>query len=359
MRLRRTALKKPLPVVIVEAIAWTYVALSVLLFVLAIVIACRDSGGSSSGILFAVLYGLCLLSLPVGMVFALRLGRRTWFLAPNGIVTGLFLIGALEALCDSMAALPFALLALLFGIGPMVLLFLPSSRRWFNEMSGDDAPSPFGCAGIVVGVLWLAFVGPCLSDLYFSKQRMTTALSSAMAMRGRNLNISMAENQLAHESGGDWIDPASFSNSTQYVQALWAKLGEDEAPCPYPDIWCIAVNPPDNDKFPVMVTANIDPRELLCSQDKDQPLKLTCPEEWGGTCFKFCEKAGVIVYKGGASQVIKRKYARPKFVFPNGIAKPGPDTYFLTPTGRVVFFGFTGEAGNDRISLKNEDDFYD
>ena len=339
-------LKKPLPVVIVETLGWIYVMLSVLLFILAIVNACRGSDESLSGILFVLLFGLCLLSLPVGMVFALRLGRRTWFLAPNTIVMSLCLIGAIEALCSSATALPFVLLALLFGIGPMVLLFLPSSSRWFNEMSGDDSPSPFGCAGIVVvGVLWLAFVGPCLSDLYFSKQRMTTALSSAMAMRGRNLNISMIENQLAHESGEDWIDPASFTNSTQYVKALWAKLGEGKVPCPYPDSWCVVVNPPDNDKFPVMVTANIDPRELLRPSNADRPLKLTCPKEWGGSCFKFCEKAGVIVYKGGVSQIFRNKYVRPSLIFSDGMPKPRPDTYFLTPTGRVDFVERQAQSG--------------
>ena len=66
-------LKKPLPVVIVETLSWIYVMLSVLLFILAIVSACRGSGESLSGILFAVLFGLCLLALPVGMFFALRL----------------------------------------------------------------------------------------------------------------------------------------------------------------------------------------------------------------------------------------------------------------------------------------------
>ena len=156
-------------------------------------------------------------------------------------------------------------------------------------------------------------------------------------MRGRNLYVFMMQDNQEHESGGDWIDPASFSNSTQFVQALWAKLDEDKAPCPYPDSWCIAVNPPDNDKFPVMVTANIDPRELLRPSNEDQPLKLTCPKEWGGSCFKFCEKAGVIVYKGGASQIFKNKYVRPSLIFNDGIPKPGPDTYFLTPTGRVDF----------------------
>ena len=330
-------LKKPLPVTIVETLGWIYVMLSVLLFILAIVNACRGSDESLSGILFVLLFGLCLLSLPVGMVFALRLGRRTWFLVPNTIVMSLCLIGAIEALCSSATALPFVLLALLFGIGPMVLLFLPSSSRWFNEMSGDDSPSPFGCAGIVVvGVLWLAFVGPCLSEMYFSKIGMQNALSHAMAARGRALWGCIVFNH-SREAGKDWVDASSCTNSTQFVQALWAKLGEDKAPCPYPDSWCIAVNPPDNDKFPVMVTANIDPRELLCSQDKDQPLKLTCPKEWGGTCFKFCEKAGVIVYKGGASQIFKNKYVRPSLIFNDGIPKPGPDTYFLTPTGRVDF----------------------
>ena len=69
-------LKKPLPVVIVEAIAWMYVMLSALLFVCAIVNACRDGGESLSGILFVFLYGLCLMSVPVGMAILLRRGRR-------------------------------------------------------------------------------------------------------------------------------------------------------------------------------------------------------------------------------------------------------------------------------------------
>ena len=84
-----------------------------------------------------------------------------------------------------------------------------------------------------------------------------------------------------------------------------------------------------------MVTANIDPRELLRPSNEDQPLKLTCPKEWGGSCFKFCEKAGVIVY--GNTKIVKSKYARPNVIFPDGMPKPGTDTYFLTPTGRVDF----------------------
>ena len=250
-------LKKPLPVVIVEAIAWTYVVLSVLLFICAIVNACRDGGESLSSILFAGLIGLCLLSLPIGMALSLRRGRRLWFLAPNAIVMILCFLGAIISLCDSLSALPFVLMSGLLLIGPIVLLHLPSSSRWFNELSGDDASDRRGCVLIVVaGVLWLGFVGPCLCELHYcSKGAMQAALSAAMAMRGRELHGYIGLNNQSRESGKDGVDASSCTNSTQFVNALWAKFGEDKGPCPYADSWCVAVNPPRHDKFPVMVTA--------------------------------------------------------------------------------------------------------
>ena len=341
-------LKKPLPVVIVEAIAWMYVMLSALLFVCAIVNACRDGGESLSGILFVFLYGLCLMSVPVGMAILLRRGRRLWFLVPNTIVMTLCFLGAITPCGDSMATLPFGLVALLLVIVPIVLLHLPSSSRWFNELSGDDAPDRCGCAiMVVVGVLWLGFVGPCLSEVYFSKIGMQNALSHAMAIRGRGLHSYICLNNHSRESGKDWVDASSCTNSTQFVSALWAKFGEDKGPCPYADVWCVAVNPPSDDQFPIFVTANIDPRELLRPQDEKQPLKLTCPKEWGGVCFRFCEKAAVVVNGGGLARVVKSKYSRSKVIFPNGIPKPGPDTYFLTPTGRVDFVERHTQPGTD------------
>ena len=147
------------------------------------------------------------------------------------------------------------------------------------------------------------------------------------------INCGLDENNSSRENGGEWVDPSTCTNSTQFVNALYDKLGMERRH----DEWCIAVNPPNDDRFPVLFTANIDPRELLRPSNADRPLKLTCPKEWGGSCFKFCEKAGVIVYKGGITQIVKGKYARPKLIFLDDIPKPGPDTYFLTPTGRVDF----------------------
>lgn len=332
-------LKKPLPVKIVEAIAWTYVALS-LVGVLGVMVAeCRGNGGAATALRDSLLAGSFPLALFFGMVLSLRRGRRVWFIMPNSIVLFLCLIVSVGVLCESMSAGPlaFGLVALLLFVGPLVLLYMPTSTRWFKAKAENGRPDSLGCLGVFL--LFVLFIGAglILPNIICCRGAKINAQSQSMAMRGRNLYVFMMQDYQEHESGGDWIDPVSFTNSTQYVQALWAKFGEDKGSCPYPDSWCVAVNPPDNDKFPVMVTANIDPRELLCSQDKDQPLKLTCPKEWGGSCFKFCEKAGVIVYKGGVSQIFKNKYVRPSLIFNDGIPKPGPDTYFLTPTGRVDF----------------------
>ena len=339
-------MKKPLPVKIVEALGWTYVALVVLGCVVGICL----SGDPS--LFIAAFFPL---ALTLGMVLSLRRGRRVWFIMPNSIVLFLCLIVSVGVLCESMSAgaLAFGLVALLLFAGPIVLLNLPVSTRWFKAKAKDGRPDALGCLGVFLLLVLFLGAGLIVPSIFIcSTFGLRRAQSQSMAMRGRNLYVFMMQDYQEHESGGDWIDPASFSNSTQFVQALWAKLGEDKAPCPYPDSWCIAVNPPDNDKFPVMVTANIDPRELLCSRDKDQPLKLTCPKEWGGTCFKVCEKAGVIVYKGGASQIFRNKYVRASLIFNDGIPKPGPDTYFLTPTGRVDLVEWQKNAMSNSVNFK-------
>ena len=332
-------LKKPLPVTIVEAIAWTYVALSLVGVLGAIVAECRGNGGALMSLFGILLAGSFPLALFFGMVLSLRRGCRAWFVVPNTIVTLLCLFGSAIVLCESMSAVALflGLVALLLFVVPLVLLYMPASTRWFKAKAESGRPDSLGCLGVFL--LFVLFIGAglILPNIICCRGAKINAQSHRMAMRGRNLYAFMMQDYQEHESDEDWIAPSSFTNSTQYVKALWAKFSDDKGSCPYPDSWCIAVNPPENDKFPVMVTANIDPRELLCSQDKDQPLKLTCPKEWGGTCFKFCEKAGVIVRKGGASQIFKNKYVRPSLIFNDGIPKPGPDTYFLTPTGRVDF----------------------
>ena len=321
-------MKKPLPVKIVEALGWTYVVL----VVLGCAVGIWKSGDPS--LFIAAVFPL---ALTLGMVLQLRRGRRAWFLWPNTLVWGLVGISMLGAIPYGRmgAVLLEGLLLLAFMVAPIVLLHLRPANQWCSEKLGGKA-EPKGCAAVfctTIIVLSLVFMPEIMYDWNSSPQRDAIKRSCAL------LEL-VAGNKTAREAGDNWVDPAAFSNSTQFVQALCEKYKDDKGgrSCnlgPYTNIWCIAVNPPDDKGFPVLFTANIDPRELLSQSGGDRKLTLTCPKEWGGNCFKFCEKAAVIVCVGGATQIVKSKYSSPNRIFLNGIPNPGPNTYFLTSTGRV------------------------
>ena len=331
-------MKKPLPVKIVEALGWTYVALAVLGCAVGICL----SGDPS--LIIAAIFPL---ALTVGMVLLLRRGSRAWFLWPNTIVWGLvgiFMVGGALYYEQMIVVLLLAgLLLLAFMVAPIVLLHLRPANQWFGEMSGGKS-GRYGCAaifGTVIIAFFLVFVLPQMIQSFLISLQMSAF--QRLHLHGRALFGLWAENNTARGAGVAWVDPATCTNSTQFVQALCEKykgdLGERASDLgPYTNIWCIAINPTVDESFPLIFTCNIDPRELLCPQDENQPLTLTCPKAWGGTCFRFCEKAVVIVRAGGAAQmIVKDKYFSLNRIFPNGIPKPGPDTYFLTPTGRVDF----------------------
>ena len=326
-------MKKPLPVKIVEALGWTYVALVVL------GCAVRICQSGDPTFFIAAIFPL---ALTLGMVLLLRRGSRSWFLCPNTMVWGLvgiFMVGAgLYHEQMIMVRLFAGLLLLAFMVAPIVLLHLQPANRWFGEMSGGK-PDRYGCSAVFCSVIMAFSLVFILPEIICSRcpSRMVRLQFSGRALFGL-----VTENNAARGAGEVWVDPDACTNSTQFVQALCDKYkdgagGRVSDLGPYTNIWCIAVNPPNDDRFPVLFTANIDPRELLRPSNADRPLKLTCPKEWGGSCFKFCEKAGVIVCKGGITQIVKGKYARPKLIFLDDIPKPGSDTYFLTPTGRVDF----------------------
>ena len=224
----------------------------------------------------------------------------------------------------------------------LVLLTLPKAKAWQREVFATGGKDK---AGLMVALSLFAFFYAAVSiPSCVSRPRTHVYVAETEA---KAINCGLDENNSSREKGGEWVDPSTCTNSTQFVNALYDKLGMERRH----DEWCIAVNPPNDDRFPVLFTANIDPRELLCPQDEDQPLKLTCPKEWGGVCFKFCEKMGVVHYKNGVSQIVKW-HRFPKQIFCSGIPKPGPDTYFLTPTGRVDFAERQGSAMAISMNLK-------
>lgn len=322
--MKQAHIKKPLPVKVVEALGWAYVALSVFLLV----------AWSYSGSLF----GFFWLSLSLGMVLGLRRGRRALFLSLHAIILSLVALCCVASLLyGTEPQVTWVFVFLLLLVAPVILLCLPSSNLWFKEKLGGKAePKGFLVCMILVLILILAaLIHELICGLQISRN---AKRGLSMAARGRELFLDMVVNDVAHKEGADWVDLAACTNSTQFVKALREKHKDGEGERtrdfgPYADIWCIAVNPPEDDSFPLIFTCNINPHELLSQVDRNWTL--TCPRKWGGTCFSFCERAAVVVKIGGAAHIVKSKYARWRYIFPNGIPKLGPDTYFLTPTGRV------------------------
>ena len=138
----------------------------------------------------------------------------------------------------------------------------------------------------------------------------------------------------SREKGGEWVDPAGFTNSTQFIRAVMTEVSK----CPDPRFsWCVVVNPPDDSSFPVLFTDNVDVGELLKHGDEKRKLGLTCPAERGGRCLHFCSYAAVVVRRDGSGSVISAKNLTLEAFFGGKVPRLAPNTYFLTPTGRVDF----------------------
>ena len=166
--------KKPLPVKIVEAIAWTYVALSLVGVLGAIVAECCGNGGAATALRDSLLAGSFPLALFFGMVLSLRRGSRAWFVVPNTIVTLLCLFG-------SAVALFLGLVALLLFVVPLVLLYMPTSTRWFKAKAENGlqtrwavwACSSWQCcslAGVAYFCQSYAYVTPELEGVTFNRK---------------------------------------------------------------------------------------------------------------------------------------------------------------------------------------------
>ena len=335
-------MKKPLPVLVLEFLAWVF-----------FVIACCGAAFSLLRAAFYVHYRsgfemsrtLLLVLLAIlfaALLHAVRRARFAWFSIPPCVV--MILVGGFVSshMDSALAGIGLFLLVCVVALAPVVLLNLPKAKAWQREVSATGGKDK---AGLMVALSLFAFFYAAVSiPSCVSRPRTHVYVAETEA---KAINCGLDENNSSREKGGEWVDPSTCTNSTQFVNALYDKLGMERRH----DDWCIAVNPPNDDRFPVLFTANIDPRELLCPQDEDQPLKLTCPKEWGGVCFKFCEKMGVVHYKNGVSQIVK-KHMSPKQIFCSGIPKPGPDTYFLTPTGRVDFVERQGSAMAISMNLK-------
>ena len=322
-------MKKPWTVRIVEALGWTYVALyaGVLIFVFC------DMYGRDGFVDAALISGVMLLPqlcLPIGMVVALREGRRAWFIWPHTV-----LVALIAFVCIFLTQLWFVTVVAIVLIAiPISLLFRPEASLWLAEMSGNRRQTKYGCVIVICSsILILLLIVPIWPGL---RAGMVQAKSNAIIARMTPLCCAIMENNGRHANGGSWIDSNAFSNSTDFIQALGAEYGDVVQKLGrYTNIWCVVVNPPDDDMFPVLFTANMNPSDLFHEEGGHRCISLTCPKKWGGECFGFCEKAAVVILKGGATQIVKCKHYGGTISFPGERRAQLEATYILTPTGRV------------------------
>ena len=177
-------MKKPLPVKIVEALGWVYVALAVLSLLPMSKVMRLESSLYISSLPIAML---------IGMVVALRKGRRTLFLLGNTVVMLLILLGliAYSRVSANVYTIVGCIVCSMFLVAPFVLLYLPVSNRWYFEL-GDFGLSIRGIAVFVAVCLVVGFLvglpemGCCRMMAYRSK-------SHELSMLGRSLLACMAE----------------------------------------------------------------------------------------------------------------------------------------------------------------------
>ena len=328
-------MKKPAAVKIVEVLGWMEVVLVLYGVICAVNAIVHGKCGSASDVWICMGVSLVVLALPVGMVMSLRHGRRAGFIWPHSGVA-LFAVFAFSMVLEMWCA---AAIALILLVAVLFLLFRPEATRWFNEMSNGKMLDNYGCAAIfLTGLMYLlaapAFVG-MLSELLTDG-----GMRGDMNFRMWDILGAMDENNRQREAGNTWVDPSSYTNSTDFLQALCAGSGVHSewlrhSLGAYTNVWCIVVNPSDKSDFPILFTANLAPSDLFGVGGRR--VSLTCPKEWGGECFGYCEKKAIVVRSGRPARM---QVLKPKNIHAISLSEESlpelADTYVLTPTGRVA-----------------------
>ena len=280
-----------------------------------------------------------------GLALAVRRGRRGWATVPYGVGAGLLMIMiGWEAVLRYGLSLKNGLalfVAAAATIFPIALLHLPSSKGWFQRWPRQKRLG-VGC-GWLFGVFVVGFLVASI-DFWPSEAGVIAARSSAMARRGHNLFCVLAENELARQSGGFWVDPTTCSNSVEFIEKLLAQHRPDEKAewiQQEAHQWSVAVNVPESaTNFPVFVSANLDPSQFprVWNGVTDADRKFELAQLPGADELRIGKKAVIIVRKSGAASVYKAKYCQIRFIL-NGSYELGEDAYFLTPAGKVRLKG--------------------
>ena len=211
----------------------------------------------------------------------------------------------------------------------------------------------------------LSILGGSLRPAVASAQ--LSAKTSAVAMNGRNIFVSITQANTEREAAGltsvwprtavpddadkDDIAGRAYQKSTDYFRDLldMSNYGTDKW-APYVsgcdldvfgkdlDLWCVAANVTDEmpDCIPVLISANFNPEMLPSKWDGSSDRKLPIGPAHGAAKSPWGDKAIVVVAKGGSVHVIKAKALSYKSLYGGqafDLTDAEPPVVYLTPKG--------------------------
>ena len=251
------------------------------------------------------------------------------------------------------------------GIVSIIYASKVNTRLAQGDIAGAQSASKTALgwiiANVVIGAIFPFFIlmGSLIPAISSS---MTSANTSAAAMRGRNLFVAIelanvergaaglpgvwprtAGSFLLNRAAQDDISGMAFDNAADYFKVLFdmkaygtdrwepyvnvdkgvLKLpGSDDGFCD----WIVAANVLDEleDSVPVLISANVDPATLKASYDGDDNTPIPFGSKVGRKVFPWGDAAVVVVRKGGGAQVIKAKHFNYNVLYNRqGFSAPG------------------------------------
>ena len=169
------------------------------------------------------------------------------------------------------------------------------------------------------GIVIIIGIGVIMGALFPAGRDPFVPWSSAVAARGRNLFCMIEQNNARHKVGDKWCDPKMCSNSVEFITGVLNLIGvESQYQCATNvgvALWNVAVDVHDDydELFPMLISANFNPRLLESTIDDDTQLPIGRAS--GASLSLLDDRAIIIVRKNGSSQVIKAKYCTKNNIF--------------------------------------------
>lgn len=279
--------------------------------------------------------GLLSLSVTACYIYAICHGPRRWITLSYPVLGSVLAVAAFNVTGFFDVVLMFVLATVV----PMWLLYRPSADRWFAYRNREPLLN-MGCLSVAMLIASCVLLPSCMADL----TRVRRVSAAALSMRGRKLFIACAEVAATNGSYEVFAPVArtvNCSNSVEYISKFLGNPSDDVGKeiLALANKWSMIVDLPDDapDYLPVMISANFDPsvlpREWDGVTDMDKPLPLRPVA--GAPELKYGDKYIVIVRRGGATQVIKKKYLKLGVIFNRQPYKLGEKVRILTPVGEV------------------------